>query len=300
MPRFQVSTRGGDHITVIAGNWLTALGLGLDQLGGVTGLDRLACEVLANGTVIARDARSGTGFVVQEQSPDAASSGAELPRPPHEIAPMLPLSSVEMLDEDEAAADEQEDEDEADEIFALEADTGSVTPAPIREVDTADIQDGAVLQLFAAIRSAPLPATAWETAIEVAQELVPCEAGSALQLEPGGALRFMASTGPEATKLAGVTLPPGKGVVSFCVSRRLGIIVTDAAADRRFYREMDEATGFVTRRILCVPVLSPYRTWGCLQLLNPPEGQTFGKADLDQLEGLTRALADRLAALSGD
>lgn len=52
-------------VEVNAPNWLTALGLGLEQLGVMSGLDRVACEVLQNGQVLARDARFGDGYVVQ-------------------------------------------------------------------------------------------------------------------------------------------------------------------------------------------------------------------------------------------
>lgn len=52
-------------VEVNAANWLIALGLGLEQLGVMSGLDRVACEVLQNGQVLARDARFGDGYVVQ-------------------------------------------------------------------------------------------------------------------------------------------------------------------------------------------------------------------------------------------
>ena len=52
-------------VEVNAPNWLTALGMGLELLGGIEGMDRVACEVLANGQVLVRDARAGDGYVVQ-------------------------------------------------------------------------------------------------------------------------------------------------------------------------------------------------------------------------------------------
>jgi len=63
--RYVVSVRGGGTASVDAPNWLAALGVGLDQFGGVSTIDRLACEVLVNGTVLARDARTGRGYVVR-------------------------------------------------------------------------------------------------------------------------------------------------------------------------------------------------------------------------------------------
>lgn len=65
MESFSVSSRGMPTVEVEAPNWVAALGLGLAELGCGAGLERLACEVLPNGTVIARDIKSGVGFVVQ-------------------------------------------------------------------------------------------------------------------------------------------------------------------------------------------------------------------------------------------
>jgi hypothetical protein len=65
MARFEIAGRGIETLQVEAGSWLTALGLGLEELGRVESLTRLACERLPNGTVIARDASTGVGYVVQ-------------------------------------------------------------------------------------------------------------------------------------------------------------------------------------------------------------------------------------------
>jgi hypothetical protein len=62
---------------VSASNWVTALGLGLQHYEVVDGLERLACEVLPNGTVIARDIATGAGFIVRE----AEEAVAEAERP---------------------------------------------------------------------------------------------------------------------------------------------------------------------------------------------------------------------------
>lgn len=68
MASYSVSSRGLSAVEVVAPNWIAALGHGLQQLGKAEGLERLACEVLPNGTVIARDIQSGTGYVVQAVS----------------------------------------------------------------------------------------------------------------------------------------------------------------------------------------------------------------------------------------
>lgn len=71
MSAFSISSRGIAAVEVEAPNWIAALGLGLEEMGKSSGLERLACEVLPNGTVIARDIQSGTGYVVQGVYPEA-------------------------------------------------------------------------------------------------------------------------------------------------------------------------------------------------------------------------------------
>jgi GAF domain-containing protein len=69
MKRYSISARGMPTIDVPATNWIVALGIGLERLGQADAIARLACEVLPNGTVIARDIQSGTGFVVHAAAP---------------------------------------------------------------------------------------------------------------------------------------------------------------------------------------------------------------------------------------
>lgn len=85
MRTFTVSSRGRDPVQVEGPNWLVALGEGLARYGAADGLARLACEVLPNGTVIARDISSGTGWVVQTLDDDGEEDPPEAqPRSPLE------------------------------------------------------------------------------------------------------------------------------------------------------------------------------------------------------------------------
>lgn len=72
MPSFQVSPSGSGPIEVEADNWLVALGLVLKQLDRISDLGRLACEVLPNGTAIAKDLKGGARYVVQAEVPEVA------------------------------------------------------------------------------------------------------------------------------------------------------------------------------------------------------------------------------------
>jgi len=68
MPHFTVSSRGLNTLELEASNWLVALGQGLETYGRLDAIERLACENLGNGTVIARDIQSGAGFIVSRSA----------------------------------------------------------------------------------------------------------------------------------------------------------------------------------------------------------------------------------------
>ncbi len=65
MPGFRITSRTMGSMEVSASNWPVALGQGLERLGVVASMDRIACEAHPNGTILVRDVRSGQGFVVQ-------------------------------------------------------------------------------------------------------------------------------------------------------------------------------------------------------------------------------------------
>lgn len=72
MPLFSVTRRGQPAVTLEAPNWIVAMGNGIQALTGDTSIDRLACEMLPNGTVIARDVQTGAGYVIQPIAEPAA------------------------------------------------------------------------------------------------------------------------------------------------------------------------------------------------------------------------------------
>ncbi|MCB9675023.1 MAG: GAF domain-containing protein [Alphaproteobacteria bacterium] len=98
MGTFSISSRGLQAVEVEAPNWIAALGLGLEALQRADGLERLACEVLPNGTVIARDVQTGTGFVVMGIDPAVDE----------EVLEELVEVEVEPLTEEEIEVDSRE------------------------------------------------------------------------------------------------------------------------------------------------------------------------------------------------
>jgi hypothetical protein len=101
--RFQVYADGHPAVELYAHNWITALGMGVEMMedaGGVEGLGQLACEVLPNGTVIARDSSTGRHFVVRSLDDQPSAHNATVPVwAPVEDMPQFALPA----DDDESA-----------------------------------------------------------------------------------------------------------------------------------------------------------------------------------------------------
>lgn len=269
MPLFTVMRRGEPPVTIDAPNWIVAMGNGIQALGGDTAIDRLACEMLANGTVIARDVRSGIGYVVLPVSDALTPLDVEDDSSAEMMFGELDEDTVERT-LDEALEQSQDLEDDLD-----------VTAEP------------ALVEVMAAVTGAANAATAWERALEGALRVVPGEAGAAVEATPQAGLLFVAVLGEMSNQLRAMRLPYGKGFVGFCIDRCTALMVADAQADERHYDAVDQATGFHTGAVAVVPIASGDRVFGCLEVLNPPAGR-FTRGDLARLEQVAVALASRL------
>ena len=81
------------------------------------------------------------------------------------------------------------------------------------------------------------------------------------------------------------------GVAGWVFVNREAAIINDAYKDDRFYRGVDDMTGFRTRNLICTPLIDDKRNcWGTLQSLNKNRGD-FTLEDLDLLSMTARLLA---------
>jgi PAS domain S-box-containing protein len=114
------------------------------------------------------------------------------------------------------------------------------------------------------------------------------EAGSLLLIDKAtGDLNFVMTIEGGEAKLAGVSVPMGQGVVGAVAQSRKWEIVPDVESDPRFYRKVSEDIGFVTRSILCVPMIAKGRVIGAIELLN----KLNGSFTADEAERLMRMAA---------
>jgi adenylate cyclase len=84
-----------------------------------------------------------------------------------------------------------------------------------------------------------------------------------------------------------IRLLNNSGVAGHVFTTGEGVIIDDAYADPRFNRTIDEQTGFVTRNILCVPIVTAKgEVIGVAQVLNKASGR-FNKSDMGLLVAMT-------------
>ncbi|KAB8145098.1 GAF domain-containing protein [Chloroflexia bacterium SDU3-3] len=99
------------------------------------------------------------------------------------------------------------------------------------------------------------------------------DAGSLLLInEAQRTLDFVMTVEGGEERLAGLSVPLGSGVVGYVAATGQSAIVADVANDPRFYRNISESLGYVTKSILCVPMMAKGRVIGVIELLNKLDG----------------------------
>jgi phosphoserine phosphatase RsbU/P len=88
-------------------------------------------------------------------------------------------------------------------------------------------------------------------------------------------------------KIKEIRFPVGVGVAGEVAKSRMGINIKDAYNDPRFNPDFDMKTGYHTRSILCLPMISINGDLvGVIQVLNKKGGGAFDKRDESLLEAL--------------
>lgn len=117
--------------------------------------------------------------------------------------------------------------------------------------------------------------------------LVKCEAWSLLLMDPRtNELTFEIVTGPRPDLVREFRIKAGQGVAGWVAKEGQPILIQDAQKDPRFYPVVDGATGFRTRSILCVPLMSKEKILGVIELINKVDRSSFDRHDLELVSTL--------------
>jgi sigma-B regulation protein RsbU (phosphoserine phosphatase) len=121
-------------------------------------------------------------------------------------------------------------------------------------------------------------------------ESMRAESASVFLVEPNGELVCRACCGP--VDVRGLRLAPGQGIVGRAVVSAQCQIVRDARIDPDFAgRRLERDSGFVTRSVLCAPLLTAEGPIGALQVLNKAGDSLFDDEDCNALRVLAAPTA---------
>jgi diguanylate cyclase (GGDEF)-like protein len=106
--------------------------------------------------------------------------------------------------------------------------------------------------------------------LQKVSELLPAENWSLMLLdEETGVLRFELVVGLDFEQVRDVRLHLGQGVAGKVALEQKPLFVEDVGNCDFFAKEVDQLTGFVTKSIICVPIIFGEKTLGVIEVVNP-------------------------------
>jgi len=124
--------------------------------------------------------------------------------------------------------------------------------------------------------------------IDMISTVMNVEAG-ALLLMREGSLEFIVTLNLDMERLRGIRIPLGQGVAGYVATRGSAVIANDIGKSPLFSPDVDSATGFHTKDVLCVPMISEGRVTGVIEVLNKKDGE-FDASDKELLQSIASSV----------
>lgn len=123
--------------------------------------------------------------------------------------------------------------------------------------------------------------------LESAMRLVDCESSSLLLVERDGqSLTFEVALGPKGAEAK--RIPVGRdSIAGWVVENNRHLVLNDVSSDPRFFRSVQERTGYVSRTMMAVPMRVRGECIGVIELINKAGVEPFNAKDLAILELLS-------------
>ncbi len=126
----------------------------------------------------------------------------------------------------------------------------------------------------------------------VAEKLLDSEASSIMLLDEDKVnLSFKVASGAKGGLVQKMKVKVGQGIAGTVALDKKPLIVNDVAHDPRFTGQMDKASGFVTRSIICIPMMVEAELVGVVEVLNKRGDGGFTASDHEILESLASLAA---------
>ena len=135
-----------------------------------------------------------------------------------------------------------------------------------------------------ALASEALHRSLLQSIVETARAIFSAKASSIFLLdEETDELVFEAVVGAGADALLGKRFPADTGIAGWVLVTRQPLVVEDVQGDPRFARDAAEATGYVPKGLMAVPLLHEERALGVLSVLDRPKDVRFSLREMDLL-----------------
>ncbi len=120
--------------------------------------------------------------------------------------------------------------------------------------------------------------------VEVARAIFHARAASIFLLDEGSdELVFEAISGEGSESLVGTRFPSSTGIAGWVLVTRQPLVLEDVSEDPRFAKDAAEATGYVPKGIMAVPLLHEERALGVLEVLDRPARPGAALEDVELL-----------------
>ena len=131
-----------------------------------------------------------------------------------------------------------------------------------------------------------------EQVTQMTQRTLNASASSVLLLDDQKReLLFEVAEGQAGKRLRQVRLSAQSGIAGWVVRHGKPLIINDVNQDKRFNKRVDEITGFVTRSVMCAPLVVHRRIIGVIEVLNKLDGGDFSEQDLEALVSVAATTA---------
>lgn len=132
---------------------------------------------------------------------------------------------------------------------------------------------------------------ALRTSLAEVVKAVNAEAGTIWFYNSAGDKRIYPSFWIGGGDLTGLSLEPGEGIAGAVVQSGKSSVVKDCRKDVRWAGRFDKSTGFITKSMICVPLINKYEVIGCIQIINKKDGSLYDDEDVSLCENLAMLTA---------
>lgn len=131
-----------------------------------------------------------------------------------------------------------------------------------------------------------------EKIIKMTQQTLNASASSILLFgDNDQELFFEVASGPVEKELRRVRVSASNGIAGWVARNGKPLIVNEVNRDQHFDRIVDEVTGFVTKSLICAPLIVHRKIMGVIEVINKLDGSDFDERDLEAVVSVAATAA---------